>query len=81
MDPDYFESFGRVLTMPGPQLRDRVSAIDSAVGPELDQHDPAGEVIHFQRSAIYPFGTVDLRCGIADFQCPRAYDAFPAGGK
>lgn len=46
MDADDLQSSLLVLGVPGPQLRDRVATIDSAVGPELDKHDTTAQVVH-----------------------------------
>jgi len=46
MDANDLQAIRRVLFIPGPQLRDRVPAIDSTVSPELDQYDATAEVIH-----------------------------------
>src|SRR5207253_10114856 len=58
---DDHESVLLVPFVPAPQLRDHVPAVDSAEGPELDQHDPAAQARCGQRPAVDPAFSRDLR--------------------
>src|SRR5437879_4100034 len=58
---DDHESVLLVPFVPAPQLRDHVPAVDSAEGPELDQHDPAAQARRAQRPAVDPAFSRDLR--------------------
>src|SRR5262249_51645603 len=55
----------RVLAVPVPQLRDHVPTVDSAVGPELHEHDPAAETVDGERRAIEPGAAHDVGRGAA----------------
>src|SRR5262245_29614857 len=43
-----------VTLVPAPHLRDHVSAVDSAVGPELNEHHAASQTLHGQGPAVDP---------------------------
>src|SRR5262249_41264944 len=55
----------RVLAVPVPQLREPVPTVDSAVGPELHEHDPAAETVDGERRAIEPGAAHDVGRGAA----------------
>jgi len=65
MNPHDLESLCLVLFMPAPQLRDHVSAVDSAIGPELDQDDFAAKIGYGKRLAVDPRSAAKLRGGLA----------------
>src|SRR5437016_195681 len=58
---DDHESVLLVPFVPAPPLRAHVPAVDSAEGPELDQHDPAAQARCGQRPAVDPAVSRDLR--------------------
>ncbi len=55
MDPDNYELVWKLLTKPA-QLRDVVEAVNSAIGPELEQNELPAEFLQRQRTRrVEPF--------------------------
>src|SRR5262249_18091794 len=54
VDADDREALLLVLRVPVPQLRDHVLAVVSAVGPELDVHDAAAQLLQAEGLAVDP---------------------------
>ena len=66
MDADDGQASGLIFVMPTPQLRDDVFAIDSAIGPEFDQHHTARQCTDGEGFAVKPIVPGDIRRGSAD---------------
>src|SRR5262245_49811192 len=62
------QSLRRVSLVPGPQLRDHVLAVDSAVRPELDEDDPPPQSLHRERAAVQPWSPGELGRGLTGAQ-------------
>ena len=65
MNSDDCKALLFVSVIPAPQLRDDVFAIDSAVGPELDQYDLVLQIVQCQWLAIDPRTAGNFRSGAA----------------
>jgi hypothetical protein len=63
MDTDDNQSFG-ILLFESPQLRKDMGAVDSTVGPEIQNHNLASELFHRQRTV-----GIDPLQGIGKFWC------------
>ena len=63
--PDNCKTMLFVFGVPGPQLRDNVLTVDSAVGPKFNQYDPALQVSDCKRFAIEPRPTRNVRSRFA----------------
>ena len=61
VDADDGQASWFVLIMPTPQLRDDVSTVDSAIGPKLDQDNPAFEGCDGERFAVDPVFAGEFR--------------------
>ena len=66
MDADDDEAGGLIFVMPTPQLRDDVFAIDSAIGPEFNQHYTTLQCTDGERFAVKPIFPGDIGRGSAD---------------
>lgn len=56
------QTLSAVTLMPLPQTRQFVLTVDSAKGPELDQHDLPAQVVPIQFWGIEPCIALDARC-------------------
>src|SRR3982750_3729985 len=52
MDADHDQPVAAIFLPPGFDVRDRAQAVDAAVGPEIDQHDLALELLEVERRAV-----------------------------
>src|ERR1700730_8147327 len=55
--PDDDKAVIPVFLSPGPDIRQRVQAIETIECPEIDQHNLAAQRLRRQRHRIQPFGT------------------------
>src|SRR4051794_38374926 len=54
VNSDYHEAILAVPLVPGFDVRDRAQAVDAAVGPEIDHHDLALQLLARQRATVDP---------------------------
>ena len=63
MDADDGQAGLLIFVMPTPQLRDYIAAVNSAIGPEFDQHDAPFKLANGERLAVDPVLPGDIRGG------------------
>ena len=65
MDADHYQALGGVFVVPVPYIRQGALAVDSRVGPEVDEDDTAALVSHSQGRAVEPSGdAAEFRGGL-----------------
>src|SRR5256886_2050423 len=69
VDADDGQPEGLKPLVPRPQLRDHVAAVDSAVGPELDEDHAAAQPLRRQGPTVDPPLPRDVGRGVADPRC------------
>src|SRR5881396_794917 len=69
VDADDGQPEGLKPLVPRPQLRDHVAAVDSAVGPELDEDHTAAQPLRRQGPTVDPPLPRDVGRGVADPRC------------
>ena len=56
MHADHHQALVLVFLRPGANIRNRAQAVDAGIGPEIDQHDLALQILRRQRRRVQPFG-------------------------